>query len=211
MDWRLTQVSTKAKKAFDLNVQRAGYFLDIHEKVQPGAGAPTLPLRELPRGSIVFAVGALDAYLSEVSAEVIVGQLANLPVPSQGRELLRRILKDMPTLPLEVALLPDRSARAAQVQQAIVEYFQNHVSQHGAKAVAATIQRIGGNPDDVWSALVNRSHSQPQQELNKWTEIRHEIVHQGKKPRVWRPHARAFIAFAQDVVSEVDKVAGANP
>ena len=68
-------MATGAMRTFDINIRRASYFLDIHQQVHAGThGAPVLALRELPRGALVFAVGALDAYLSDVSAEVIIHQ-----------------------------------------------------------------------------------------------------------------------------------------
>ena len=64
---------TESKRTFDVNMRRASYFLDLHESIHGGVqGAPQNPVRELPRASVVFAVGALDAYLSDVSAEVLV-------------------------------------------------------------------------------------------------------------------------------------------
>ena len=56
-------MASEAKKAFNVNIQRSGYFLDIHQQETLSAGAPTLPYRELPRAAVVFAIGALDAYL----------------------------------------------------------------------------------------------------------------------------------------------------
>ena len=74
-------MASKAKKAFDRNIERAGFFLDIHKDATPGPGKPKLPLHELPRAAVVFAVGALDAYLSGVGAE---------SAPSQSLSLAKR-------------------------------------------------------------------------------------------------------------------------
>jgi len=62
-------VATDAHDALTTNLTRARYFIDLHEGTQTGPGTPDRKRRELPRGAVVFAVGALDAYLSEVSAE----------------------------------------------------------------------------------------------------------------------------------------------
>ena len=103
-----------AKAAFDVNIRRASYFLDIHEEAQQGAGAPSLPYRELPRGAVVFAVGALDAYLSEVSAEVIVRDLESAVAPTETREVLKRVQAEVPTLSLEIAVLRRQAPMARQ-------------------------------------------------------------------------------------------------
>lgn len=199
-------MATNAKIAFDANIQRAKYFLDLHEATQSGAGAPTLPRRELPRGAIVFTVGAVDAYLCEVSAEILVQQVHQDPARSALRDTLTRVQREIPSLALEVALLDTQPARLSRIHDSIVEYFQNQTSQFGARGVSATITRLGGNPADVWSTLVKQGHSNPQQLLDRWTDVRHEIVHQGKKSRVWRPHARVFINFAKDMVARIDSV-----
>ena len=89
---------TQAKNVFDTNIERSGYFLKIHEDAQNGAGAPALRFRELPRASIVFTVGAVDAYLSDMSAEVLIAQLQSAPPTQQMREILKRIQNELPTL-----------------------------------------------------------------------------------------------------------------
>lgn len=199
-------MATEAHSTFETNVKRASWFLDIHEWAQGGGrGAPLTPLRELPRGAVVFAVGALDAYLSEVSAEVLVAQLQTSLPGQETRELLKRVQGEIPTLALEVALLPGPHERTARIKDAVTDYFHNRVSQHGAKAVSATVQRLGGKPADVWSAIGSKGSSDPQTRLDTWTDVRHQIVHQGKKPSVTRKQARRCIELLMAVAEEVDK------
>jgi len=202
-------MATNAKRTFDANILRASYFLDVHEGTQSGAGAPTKPRRELPRGAIVFAIGAIDAYLCEVSAETLIAQVSQTAARERLRDVLARVQKEVPGLALEVALLDTRQLRLARIHDSIVEYFENQTSQLGAKGVSATVSRLGGDPADVWSVLVQQGHTDPQKTLDQWTDVRHQIVHQGKTPRVWRPHARSFIGFAKDLVQCVDVVLGA--
>jgi hypothetical protein len=198
---------TSAYLAFLTNIERAGYFLDIHDAAHLKAGAPKLPFRELPRGAIVFAVGAIDAYLSEVSAEVIVHQLQQSLAPPELRELLRRVQSEVPALALEVALLKSADDRIQRVRDAIVDHFQNNVSNLGAKAVAAAAVRMGGKPADLWSALAGDGFADAPAELDFWTETRHEIVHQGKRPQVRKTRARAFIKLSKLVVERIDALA----
>lgn len=195
---------TEACGAFDVNIQRSSYFLDIHEEAQQGAGAPPLPYRELPRGAVVFAVGALDAYLSEVSAEVMVREFQSTIASSGARETLKRIQSDLPTLALEISVLDNHNARLQRIRDVIVDHFQNRVSMHGAKAVSATAGRIGAKASDVWSALGSRNFADAQATLDKWTDIRHQVVHQGRKPTVRRPEARQCIALITEIVDVVD-------
>jgi len=199
-------MSTKAKKAFDINIRRASYFLDIHQETQIGAGAPTLARRELPRGAVVFAVGALDAYLSDVSADVVVTGLRSEPARQDLREVLRQVQKEIPTLSLEVALLPREADRVTHIQNAVLDHFRTNVSGHGVKAVSAAVQRMGRKSSDFWSEIVDE-YPDATAELDRWTEIRHQIVHLGMTPRVRRPHARDFIDLVRHIVATLDKYA----
>lgn len=194
---------TNACKAFRVNIQRASYFLDIHEEVQ-GAGAPPLPYRELPRGAVVFAVGALDTYLSEVSAEVMVSDFQKTQASSDARDTLKRISSDLPSLSLEVAVLSSQKERIQHVQDSIVDHFQNKVSMHGAKAVSSTATRIGIKAADLWSALGSQGFVDPQNKLDRWTDTRHQIIHQGKTPSVRRDGARRCIELIEAIVNVLD-------
>ena len=197
---------TSAKFTFDINIERASYFLEIHAGTQPGVGAPDLARRELPRGAVVFAVGAIDAYISQVSAEVLVAQLQQPASGADQRETLKRVQAEVPTLALEIALLPSESQRLERIESAILDYFQNSTSSLGSKAVNAAVLRMGRKPSEVWTPL-SEQFTNPADELDRWTEVRHQIVHRGMKPRVWRPHAEKFIDLAIALVTLVDSIA----
>jgi hypothetical protein len=198
---------TISRKAFDKNIGRAAHFLSIHAKGQAGAGAPPLAYRELPRASVVFAIGAIDAYLSEVCAEVLVAQLQTAPA-TQGQELiLKQVQSTLPTLPIELCLMPTRGARIVRLQESIANHFHNSVSNHGSKAVSNCLTLIGCKPTDLWSVLEQRGHSRPQTHLDDWTNTRHQIVHQGRSSRVRRIQAKVLIDFAQALVARFDDLA----
>ncbi len=203
-------MATESKAAFDVNIERASYFLQIHEDAQKGAGAPPLPYRELPRAAVVFAVGAADAYLSELSGEVLVSQLTKAVTEGlstqRTRDVLQKVQKELPTLAIEVGLAGTQAQRMDYVRRAIADYFHNSVSNHGSKAVSATVQRLGGNVADVWSAVPQPGNTTPVSRLDTWTERRHHIVHQGKKTRVRRPDAEGFIEFAKALVARIDQI-----
>ena len=61
---------TDAFKVFEANLDRSRAFLRIFDKDR-SAGQPTNDEKELLRGSLVFAVGALDAYLSDLIMEIV--------------------------------------------------------------------------------------------------------------------------------------------
>lgn len=200
-------MATDAKQVFDANIERAGYFLKIHEDAQAGAGAPPLRFRELPRASIVFTVGAIDAYLSDMSAEVLIAQLQSAPPSQQMREILKRIQSELPTLAIELSVLATNPERIQRLQESVADHFHNRVSQHGSKAVAASLMRIGGEVSSVWSYLEQTGHTRPAKYLDEWTDKRHRIVHQGKKLTVHRPTANAFKEFSVALVERVDLIA----
>jgi hypothetical protein len=198
---------TESKGVFDANIQRAQHFLKIHQDAQKGKGAPTLPYRELPRASVVFAVGAIDAYLSDMSAEVLISQFQSAPPAQPMRDILKRIQSDLPTLAIELSVLSTNHERIARLRETVADHFHNRVSQHGSKAVAATLSRIGADVADVWTHLESRGYSKPAKNLDEWTDKRHTIVHQGKKPIIHRPTAQEFIDFSKELIARVDSLA----
>jgi len=200
-------MATQSKPAFDANIQRARRFLEIHEDVQQGAGAPPLRYRELPRAAIVFAVGAVDAYLSEVSAKVMVRQLQADVANNATRETLRRVQQELPTLAIVVSVLATNPERILRIREAIADHFHNKVSNHGPRAVAAAMERIGHNANEVWNHLTNQGYQQPADRLEHWTSVRHNIVHRGQRPSVHRPHAKGFIAFVDALIARIDHIA----
>lgn len=196
---------TETKATFNVNIQRAGYFPDLHESIHGGAqGAPRNPVRELPRAAVVFAIGALDAYLSDVSAEVIVTLLQRELPEAEVREILRRVQGEVPTLSLELSLVPDPDERVRRVQEAVADHLHNRVSNHGKKAVSRTMERLGGNAQDLWSALGANGYPRAADDLDDWTEKRHQIVHQGQTVRVHRPQARYCVQLVEAIGERID-------
>ncbi|WP_163560432.1 hypothetical protein [Halomonas sp. NO4] len=199
---------TETKATLDLNLTRAGYFLDLHESVHGGGqGAPRNPVRELPRAAVVFAIGGFDSYLSDVSAEVIVKLLQRDLPEAQIRDILKRVQNEIPTLPLELALVPNHEDRVHRIQEAVADHFHNRVSNHGKKAASRTIELLGGKAQNLWSALNGCGFANAAEELEEWTTKRHEIVHQGKTVRVHRTQARNCIELIGGIADRIDNQA----
>jgi hypothetical protein len=158
-------------------------------------------------GAVVFAVAAIDAYLSEVQAEVIVSQLKGSGASPDSREILKVVQQEIPTLALEVALLQSEADRLLHISDAIVHHFENNVSNFGVKGVANALRRMGARSTDFWAGLTKSGFDGAPGELDYWTTVRHEIVHQGKRPVVRRPHARDFISLAKGIVAALDVTA----
>lgn len=215
---------TAAHKTFQLTIKRPRALLEMFDagslKPTDGAkrsrGKPSWQENELLRASVITAIGALDAYLSDVAAEVLVAQLENADTPgSDARNVLKQVMDEIKTLPLELALVTDVSKRREVARAAIQEHLANRVSNHGAKGVAATLGRMGETID--WSKLDNcvtpnlkfkGAKDSPAALLDAWTQRRHELVHQGKAVRISSSAAHALLDFVIAIASAVDDVAG---
>lgn len=192
-----------AKKAFDRNIQRAGYFLEIHMDATGGPGQPKRSLQELPRAAVVFAVGALDAYLSDVAAETLVERL-QYGATSAQRDVLTKVSKDIPVLALEVALLPDQEGRIAHVLAAISAHFTRRPA-HESKAVSQTVQLLDGHPVTVWDAVKAAGFPNGARDLDDWTEKRHKVIHRGESPRVNRTPAQKCVDLITTIVKMTEE------
>lgn len=200
-------MATIALKAAKRNIVRATYFLEIHEGTQDGPGTPSKQRRELPRGAVVFALGACDAYLSEVAAEVMVAQFERGRGVGKSGDVLKKVQQAVPTLAIRLAVADPDVDRSALLREAIVNHFYNEVSNHGAKAVSSTVDRMGESSNAVWSAVETADGPDPQQRLNKWTTDRHAIVHRGQSPQINREPARECVKLVEVICTQVDKVA----
>jgi hypothetical protein len=216
-------IHTDAYKAFRKNLARPRALQAMFDagslKPRKGerrsSGKPTTQENELIRASVIVTIGALDAYLSDVAVEVLVTQLGTTqPRSDQARSLLRRILKEVDTLPLELALLSDQDDREAVVGDALRDHLTNKISNHGAKGVVATVERMGAQFD--WTRLESRIPASlalsgdpagPAGLLDAWTTRRHALVHQGKALRIRSPRARALVKFVEAIAEEVDRLA----
>lgn len=200
---------TAALSAAKANILRAEYFLDLHEGTQVGPGTPNLKRRELPRGAVVFAIGALDAYLSEVAAEVMIAQFQNGQATGDSMKVLATVQREFPSMALRLAVAGPDVDRAEVLRSAIVAHFHEDVSNHGAKAVASTVQRMGASSNALWSAVQAAGQEDPQQGLDEWTGKRHRIVHQGEAVPINRDPARECVGLVSAICSAVDSQAEA--
>ncbi|MHC4202823.1 MAG: hypothetical protein ACYSU0_22765, partial [Planctomycetota bacterium] len=117
----------------------------------------------------------------------------------------KKVTTAVPGLPLEVAILDKQDERLGRIHEAIVEYFVNQTSMFGTTGVANAVSRLGGDARDVWSKLPTEE-KKPQTELTEWTDMRHEIVHQGKSPRLIREEGWRCVRFVKALVEAIDHV-----
>lgn len=214
---------TEAFQAFGKNIARPKALQEMFEagSLKPkkgerrGSGKPTKQENELIRASVIVTIGALDAYLSDVAAEVLIAQLGTMqPRTDQARSLLRRVLKELDTLPLELVLLSSQDDRETVIGDALRDHLTNKVSNLGAKGVVTTVERMGAQFD--WTRLETKipkslalsgDPKSPASVLDAWTTRRHALVHQGRALRIRISRARALVEFVETIVAEVDRIA----
>jgi len=201
---------TQAYKPFEKNLTRSQHFTGMHRSLVTGPGKPPANVAELPRAAIVFAIGALDAYLSEVTAEVLVSRFSDGASTQEQAKLLEKMSKDIRSLPFELAFIDDAQQRRKLIFERLKHYFYTEVSNHGWKAVVKALENFGC-PNELESIKQRIEHKwndlDCREFFDEWTEHRHEIVHQGKKTTVQRERAEAVIEFVSDLALELDKLA----
>ena len=100
---------------------------------------------------------------------------------------------------------------------ALVEHLTSSVSNHGAKAVSATLDRMGvDQPSKLWlkhdgdlanwPALATAGRKSAAI-LDHWTKNRHAIVHEGVAIPVNGEHATQLINFIEALAKEIDALA----
>lgn len=194
------------------NLRRALHLIEVYRRETDGRSGRSID-RELLRSSVVLAIGSLDAYLSDVSAEVLVATLARGERAGNHRRVLADTQKSMPHLALELAMAPSSADRKEMFEQAIVEHLQDHQSNHGAKAIDATLKRIGGSASRVWQAMADGSvdgvntPGEARTLLEDFTDKRHRVIHRGKLPRVNEQAASRCGKLIQELMIAVDSEA----
>lgn len=190
-----------ALKVFEVNNSRAKAFLRIFDK--PGGkprkpGQPSSDENQLLRGSIVFSVGALDAYLHDLILEIVPKFGGHRP--SLG-DALTRMAKDDPSLALRVSLAADDSARRQEFRDAL-DTFLSQQSFQGPKKVVRALEYVGSAI--TWANLDVATGGNTAARLERFTTMRHDMVHRGKQPAIKRPSAGECVDLVQTIVRLVD-------
>jgi hypothetical protein len=189
---------TDAFRVFEVNLDRSRAFLRIFDKDR-GAGQPTNDEKELLRGSLVFAVGALDAYLSDLILEIVPKYA---PRSSQLSDALKAIAKSDPGLSLRVALAGSAADRQAEFRAALDDWLATK-SFHGPAKVAAALEYVAC--PITWDDFDNETGVSTADELARVTDERHEIVHRGKKPYIRRHLAEDANNLIAAIAGRIDR------
>ncbi len=130
---------------------------------------------------MVFAIGALDAFLHDLVLEIVP---AFGPNSQDLTASMREIAKQDPSLALRVALKPDA---ARQEFQAALDEWLSARSFQGPEAVVRAASYVGVAWS--WHELDESLGADTAAELAKFTGMRHDIIHRGRKPDVGRGRA----------------------
>jgi hypothetical protein len=228
-------MATQAYENFSANLKRAEALLRMFRagslKPQPGdrrgQGFPSHEEQQMLRATVVLTIGTLDAYLSDMTAEVIAAIVAGGDEPSeQARRTLRSVAKDFPEIGIELALMPTEADRQERARSLLIDYLTGPRSgtNHGVGGVNGALQRIRRPTDSIWSRLDQRVPASlgkrdpqtrktvkpsAQEALTRWTDQRHAYVHRGDNSTVTLPQASGVAGFVAAVADEVDAEAAA--
>lgn len=185
-----------AFKVFDTNVNRSRAFIRVFDGTEAGRnrGRPSNDEVELLRGALVFAVGALDNFITELILEL---------VPKFGgdgeamKQPLTEIAKADPSLSLRVALA-SAADKEDEFRAALGNWLETK-SFHGVEKIVAALRYIGVTMNDAalpadWRKM-----------LNDYTEQRHKIVHRGNKSSVTRERAQQCADLVEAIGNVINK------
>jgi len=181
-------------KVMRKNVERSRAFLRLFD-VDRDRGRPSLDENELLRGSVVYAVAALDAFLHDLVLE-LVPQFGG--DRSELKAALTRIAKDDPGLALRMQLAPDGVSRTEEFRAALKDWLETKSFQ-GPERVSSALSYVA--IELGWDDFDRATGMNAAARLAHFTSMRHDIVHRGAKPRVTR-------AMAEECVKLVDGIAG---
>jgi hypothetical protein len=182
---------------FETNLERSRAFLRIFDKDRK-VGQPSNDEKELLRGSLVFAVGALDAYLSDLILEVVP---AAGPKSSYLADALKAIARADPGLSLRVALATSPADGREEFRSALSEWLATK-SFHGPEKVTQALGYI--NCSIPWADLDKATGEDAAKELTRITDDRHAIVHEGQKPYIRRDLAEQANNLVASIARHID-------
>ncbi len=190
-----------AYKVFKINRNRAEAFVRIFDA--PGGtprrqGQPSNDEKELLRGAVVFAVGALDAFLHELILEIVPrfgGDRTRL------NDALKQIAKDDPALALRVSLARDGEEKRCEFRDAL-DGWLSEKSFQGSAAVERALGFV--NCRIEWADFDTASGMHTAERLQHYTKVRHSIVHRGAKPTVNRSEAGECVELIKSIAKLVN-------
>jgi hypothetical protein len=181
------------------NLNRARILLEFYDNDTKGRSQATKAARELLRSALVFAIGALDAYLNDLILEIIPRHIS---APSRAlQDGLREIAKKDPSLALRVALADSDQARREEFYRALNDWLANQSFQGPDKVVKAH-EYLGCEMS--WRRFSHIVGFPAAEELRRITKRRHEIVHRSEDDVITRDEAQSAIDLVEKLAVYID-------
>ena len=189
-------MDTPVYQSFTANIDRAKALIRIFDRGR-SRGRPRKEDTQLTRSALVFTIGALDAYLHDLVLEV-----AGKFVPESDE--LDRAVKAMD--PQDLVQNLARAKTHDQVQ----ERFRRRLDEHfddasfmGVKGLQRALKLVGC-PMGLDELSVNLGRPKFKQELGRYTDQRHRIIHRGENVRVKKEQADDCVDLVWNIVGNVD-------
>lgn len=184
-------------EAFEANIDRARALIRIFERGR-SRGRPKAEDTQLTRSSLVFSIGALDAYLHDLVLTVV----SEFVPPSDA---LDDTIKAMRPHKLVQTMAKAKSApkARAKLRESLDEHFDDK-SFMDVGGLQRALNLIGCEhikPADL-AQITGRSDLAAK--LGQYTDTRHRIVHRGENARVTKEMAQDCADLVTAIVSAVD-------
>lgn len=178
---------------FEKNLKRSRAFITIFGAENRSAGAPSNDERELLRGALVFAIGALDNFLHELILEI---------VPKFGgdrgamKQPLAAIAKNDPALALRVALADSNDAEE-EFRKALDSWLESQ-SFHGVAKIIGALSYLGIKLNESPLPIDWKK------QLEEFTNERHQIVHRGSTKVIKRDEAKTCTDLIERIAQAIN-------
>jgi hypothetical protein len=189
-------VDTPVYQSFTANIDRSQALIRIFERGR-SRGRPRKEDTQLTRSSLVFSIGALDAYLHDLVLDVV-GKF----VPESDE--LDRAIKEMDPRSLVQNLA--RAQTRDQVQERFRRRLDEHFDDVSFMDVKGLQRAMGlvGCPIDLDELAVKLGRPKFKQDLGRYTDQRHRIIHRGENIRIKKEHAEDCVSLVWHIVVNLD-------
>lgn len=192
------RIKTDSFSVFTKNVSRSRAFIRVFEGAETARkkGRPSSDEVELLRGALVFSVGALDNFVTELILELVPkfgGDSEAMRVP------LNEIAKAEPSLALRVAMSTKANAQE-EFKTALGNWLETK-SFHGVQKIMGALTYIGVAMDESTLA------SDWKKSLNDYTDWRHAIVHRGDTNTVKLEQAQQCTDLIEEIGKSINREA----
>ncbi|MGW5191741.1 hypothetical protein ACWEOO_21035 [Kribbella sp. NPDC004138] len=179
---------------FEKNLNRSRAFVRVFGEEDRKAGAPSNDERELLRGAVVFAIGALDNFIHELILELV-------PEFGGSKDAMRAplvaIAKADSGLALRVALATTPAEAQEEFRNALDVWLETQTF-HGVTRILNGTSYVGITLDE------SKLPADWRKMLDVYTALRHKIVHRGDTSVIKRDGANACLDLVEKIAGTIN-------